>query len=430
MPETDTEPRRSDTVFDFPQLYSKPSAQSLLSTLDHLALRPSSWDTSNDNDGTNISEHGIPAYLTRIISSPLAWIDSHADKEEVWEAASKRLAERSGRTAMPSVSRTFRITIDEDGSEKTVDIKIYEPSLTGDNLGHKTWVASYLLAKRLPELLPRHFPAVRSSSSVACLLDRSKTGMGSGPNPFKSPISSEALPSGATTNPSDLTSLPCPGKPSPIPIHYPKESHHSPYQPYTPSKTDSRPVKILELGAGTGLVGLAASALFSTTYVHLTDLPSIMPNLQYNIHENRDLAFRSNSQVTAGVLDWSHYRLPIECTAGRNQTEEGNEKFDIILAADSLYAPEHPAWLVATICAYLRRDVQRKPRVIAELPLRGLNPPEHDEFRSCMHDGGFSLLEEGTEPGYDDWAESNTAGGRRKEVRCWWSVWRWAEGRG
>jgi protein N-lysine methyltransferase METTL21C len=45
------------------------------------------------------------------------------------------------------------------------------------------------------------------------------------------------------------------------------------------------PLKILELGSGTGLVGIAAAALLGA-HVTLTDLPNVLPNLQYNAELN------------------------------------------------------------------------------------------------------------------------------------------------
>ncbi|CAD6590726.1 MAG: hypothetical protein ASARMPRED_004983 [Alectoria sarmentosa] len=323
-------------VLDLPQLYSKPSAQSLLSALALLAVAPSSWDVKACEAGktASIDEDGVPSYLTRIISSPLAWIPEGADKEDIWEAASKRLAERSGRTAMPSVSRTFKIPLDGQDTSETVDIKLHEPSLTGDNLGHKTWVASYLLAKRLPLLLPRLFPGIKTSSEMA--------------NPHLNPWA-----------------------------QYPKDPHHP--RPITPSPPPTRP-HILELGAGTGLVGLAASALFAT-HTHLTDLPSILPNLQTNVAKNASLT--TSSTVTAGPLDWSDRHSSVL---------GGPLYYDLILAADSLYAPEHPTWLVRVMGARLRRDEERRARVVLELPFRSETPPEHEKLREMTLAFGLAFL--------------------------------------
>lgn len=254
---------------------------------------------------------------------------------------------------MPSMRRTFGIPVlvpTQDVTDpKLLNIQLYEPSLTGDNLGHKTWIASYLLAKRLPILLPRHFPSIDSNSSR----------------------SSEPATSGSTSY-------------------------------------DVRP-RVLELGAGTGLVGLAASGLFSIE-IRLTDLAPIVANLEYNVQQNQALAKCRGSNVTAGELDWSE---------SPSQVDE-EEKFDIVFAADSLYAPEHSVWLVTTMADYIRKGA--KSRIFVELPLR----PEScypEDFRAKMHTTGFELLEEGKETGYDDWQNSSHEG---LEVKCWWSVWTWA----
>lgn len=351
---------------DLPQLHSKPPAQLLLDAIALLAVVPSSWDVeAGEARPASIGEDGVPSYLTRIISSPLAWIPSDADKEDVWEVASKRLAERSGRTAMPSVSRTFKIPLIWQDNSETVDIKLHEPSLTGDNLGHKTWVASYLLAKRLPTLLPRLFPGIKTSSEIDNL---------------------------------HLT----PG------TKYHKNPHR--LRPVTPPPPTNRP-HILELGAGTGLVGLAASALFAT-HTHLTDLPSILPNLENNVHENASLT--ASSTVTTSVLDWSD----------RDSYIFRDPHYDLILAADSLYAPEHPTWLVQVMGLLLKWDEERKARVVIELPYRSDEPPEHEELRLRMREKGFVLVEQGEEVGYEDWEDLRAEGGQL-EVKCWWSVWRW-----
>ena len=233
-----------------------------------------------------------------------------------------------------------------------IDIKIHEPSLTGDNLGHKTWVASYLLAKRLPYLFRSKMEEVKQEER------------------------------GRSTSCSPLAAA---------------------------SESDLRP-RVLELGTGTGLVGLAASALFPMN-AYLTDLDSIVSNLQRNVAENVCIAERSNSIVNVGPLDWSatHPNLPEE------------KRYHFILAADSLYAPQHAQWLVSTMDAYLTKD-PLIGQVFAEFPLRTTEPVEHRQFRSEMKSHSFWLDEEGEEVGFDDWEGSRP--GDRVEVRCWWSVWR------
>ena len=360
----DTEPSNNATVLDLPQLHTKPSPQSLLFTLSQLERQLSSWDLNSAKSETSrsIDPEGVASYLTRIISSPLKWIENDEDKEAVWESASKRLSERSGRSAMPSLSRAFRIPVPDEGGDTAamkaacLKIQIHEPSLTGDNLGHKTWIASYLLAKRLPVMVLQHFPSIKLLGSF----HRSKS-----------------IDNGAVSL----------------------------------APKDVRP-KILELGAGTGLLGLAAAGLFSVE-VHLTDLPFILPNLEHNVRQNRVSAEANGSSITTGVLDWSENR----------KTQDQQERCDIILAADSLYAPEHSEWLVETMEHYLRRGAES--RIFVELPLRpGSTYPS--EFKQKMKSAGFELLEDGKENGYDDWEASCWEG---IEVTCWYSVWAWTQKR-
>ncbi len=94
--ETDTESSSQASVHDLPQLYTRPSSASLLCTLERLKIKPATWDdaeTAYQHDEIN-----LPRYLTDIIASSLAWIDEESVREQIWEAASCRLSERSGRS--------------------------------------------------------------------------------------------------------------------------------------------------------------------------------------------------------------------------------------------------------------------------------------------------------------------------------------------
>ena len=235
-----------------------------------------------------------------------------------------------------------------------MEVTLYEPSLTSDNLGHKTWVASFLLAKRLPFLLPY----------LPCL---------------------EALIEGPLSH----------GSPSPDPCP-----------------------RILELGAGTGLVGIAAAAFFPVS-VHLTDLPEIVPNLLANVAQNNYIITHANGgKATAGVLDWSD--LP-----KNGNPSSSLQKPDIILAADPLYSPLHPIWLTDAISMFLKRD--GSARVVVELPLRNAYLSEVDDFKERLEAKGFVLLAWGEEMGYDDWEGGAEGNCEKMEVRCWWGVWGWAD---
>ncbi|KAL8916861.1 MAG: hypothetical protein Q9172_006078 [Xanthocarpia lactea] len=315
------------SVLDLPQLYTRPSSTSLLLTLEQLKVKPTAWDVVEEI--SQYDEASLPRYLTSIVASSLAWIEEESVREQIWEAASSRLSERSGRSAIPSMSRTFIIPTSMADS---VSITLREPSLTADNLGHKTWLASYLLAKRLPSLVS-YLPDLESSGQV------------------------------------------------------------------------------VELGAGTGLVGLAVAAMFDV-HVHLTDLPSIVPNLLANVTANANNITKGSTSV--GEFDWSNVR---------QRHIENARDCGLVVAADPLYSPQHPAWLVAAIDHVLKRDVAS--RVVIELPLREAYAPEINELKSRMEGLGLAIIVEGTEWGFEDW-EGAHCGNEKTEVECWWAVWRWA----
>lgn len=69
------------------------------------------------------------------------------------------------------------------------------------------------------------------------------------------------------------------------------------------SDTMNTPVSVLELGSGTGLLGMAAAAMWKT-HVILTDLPDIVPNLDFNVARNRPTIELLGGSVEAGELTW------------------------------------------------------------------------------------------------------------------------------
>lgn len=240
---------------------------------------------------------------------------------------------------MGAISRKFRIP----SPTSNFELSIHEPALTGDDLGLKTWAASYMLAKRL---------------YTFDFLD----------------------------------------------------------------STTSKP-QVLELGSGTGLVGLAMAALGAD--VVLTDLPSIYSNLARNVRDNEDVILENGGSAQSGILDWTD---PTNCTVYPDSpatTDEGgvklHKKFPVILAADSLYSPDHPRWLVDTIGTWLSED--GGARVIAEFPLRDAYRPERQDFRERMMKLGLYIIDEGEEVGYDDWGAVNEHDREAGMVRCWWSCW-------
>jgi len=93
---------------ELPHLWQKPSCQSLLSCLQTLRVEPPVWgiQTSRaeileeqEKQQANTPRE-IVTFLSSIIKSSLIWIDDDGEKEQVWEEASRRLAERCGRTGI------------------------------------------------------------------------------------------------------------------------------------------------------------------------------------------------------------------------------------------------------------------------------------------------------------------------------------------
>ncbi|KAI5291416.1 hypothetical protein KEM54_004861 [Ascosphaera aggregata] len=324
-----------ELILDLPQLYTRPSEAELLEGLALLAVRPRDFTTdAATHDAPQVNPAGVTQYLTAIVSSSLSWLTDEA-REAVWETASARLSERSGRTGMADITRTFTVPLMGD---KTVDLTLREPTLTADNLGNKTWVSSFLLSQRLKSLLPP--------------------------------------------------------------------------QPSLAARATHQRARALELGAGTGLVGLAFAMLRGeAASVHLTDLDIIVPNIKHNVNLNHDLLESVNAEVTTGVLDWS-----LADTGTASETRQ----YDIILAADPLYSPDHPQWLVQTIHRWLKPN--QGARVFVEMPLRTPYLPQVEDFKARMDSIGLKALMEGEEIGFDDWYGQD---GQPLEVRCWWSVWCW-----
>ncbi|KAL3699378.1 hypothetical protein R1sor_017400 [Riccia sorocarpa] len=64
----------------------------------------------------------------------------------------------------------------------------------------------------------------------------------------------------------------------------------------------NRRMRVLELGSGTGMVGIVAACLGA--HVILTDLPHVIPNLEYNMELNRGAIQAAGGSVESRVLSW------------------------------------------------------------------------------------------------------------------------------
>ena len=147
-------------------------------------------------------------------------------------------------------------------------------------------------------------------------------------------------------------------------------------------------VRILELGAGTGLLSIVTSRFLPSAEIIATDHhPDVLANLYSNISANA--SGQDRSPISVHTLDWSN--PPTE-----DPFSEGS--FDMILAADVVYRPEHARWIKNCVQRYLRRSLDSelyRPAFWLIIPLRtaeryeGMNATVERVFATVNSAGDF-----------------------------------------
>ncbi|KAK3947320.1 putative methyltransferase-domain-containing protein [Pseudoneurospora amorphoporcata] len=336
---------------ELPHLWQRPAYATLLDVLQRLRQEPRIWGLKESREeilkaqAASMAEAAfnrqeIISFLSSIIKSGLPWLDNDEQREDIWEEASRRLAERCGRTAMGEIIRRWPFRDENIGD---FDLAIREPPLTGDSLGLKTWGSSYVLAQLLPQFL---------AGPLAHLF------------------------------------------------------------------VGDEPLDALELGSGTGLLGIAAACLWKAN-VALTDLPNIVPNLSHNAQLNRATVEAHGGKVEAAALTWgsddygedSHPRFG-----------QGN-RYKLIIVADPLYDDNHPELLSSAIDAQL--SLESDARLLVMVPQRdettkGLT--KSLRFKLEQARSPLTLIEDAMAAGEDDWGEGETDEAER--VGFWWGIYR------
>ncbi|EIW85924.1 hypothetical protein CONPUDRAFT_86138 [Coniophora puteana RWD-64-598 SS2] len=134
-----------------------------------------------------------------------------------------------------------------------------------------------------------------------------------------------------------------------------------------------RSLRVLELGAGTGLVSLTVGKLlelqlpaqqkdYAAELVATDFHPSVLANLGANIDANFSSSSPSSSaSVRSCFLDWAAFNTDSTSTLG-------HEPFDVAFGADIIYEAEHARWIKGCLARLLRRSDPRRPESKAQAP--------------------------------------------------------------
>jgi hypothetical protein len=161
--------------------------------------------------------------------------------------------------------------------------------------------------------------------------------------------------------------------------------------------------RIIELGAGTGIVSLVLAALRSSdtctaheTRIFSTDLLSSMELMNYNIHANT--ALYPNCPPTTLPLDWDEEELP-------EAVRDIRGGFDLVVMADVAYNTSSFPALLSTLTSLLALSDHdddaaagaREPLVL--LAYKERDPGERRLWDMMMSDVGVALEQVGSEAG-------------------------------
>ncbi|KAJ9653916.1 hypothetical protein H2198_006967 [Neophaeococcomyces mojaviensis] len=175
---------------------------------------------------------------------------------------------------------------------------------------------------------------------------------------------------------------------------------------------DDENIPILELGAGTGLVGLTAAILWRRE-PFLTDLAGIVPGLRTNIDLNAQVLASAAVRAQCGSLDWTSPKT-VTLDSGKTFSVQ-QTKANIIFAADTIYDEAHPKLLSQTILTWLART--SNARAILTYPLRVCYLDQIREIWTLLEEGGMVAESDGQEQAdTKDWDD---------ECLCEWVVWKW-----
>jgi hypothetical protein len=146
-------------------------------------------------------------------------------------------------------------------------------------------------------------------------------------------------------------------------------------QPGTFGLDSAKSARLLEFGAGTGLVSLALAKTLDAgmgTIIATDFYPAVLENLKRNIADNGP--YPSNVQVLVRPLDWTTFPAAFDAS-----TTDADlvAPCDALFGADIVYEIEHAQWLRACAMRLLKRpSSDEDPRFHLMMPLRPTHAAE------------------------------------------------------
>ncbi|KAI6146142.1 hypothetical protein BKA82DRAFT_4158126 [Pisolithus tinctorius] len=131
-----------------------------------------------------------------------------------------------------------------------------------------------------------------------------------------------------------------------------------------PSREPSHATKlrILELGAGTGLLSIVAAKLYRqlgySAHLKATDYhPMVLENLMQNVRSNLGSVVHFSPDIN-GMENFVEVSVDVEKLdwSSPPEVEEG-EKYDVVLAADVIYDPIHAHWICDCVMKSLKKPM-------------------------------------------------------------------------
>ncbi|XP_019182954.1 PREDICTED: protein N-lysine methyltransferase METTL21A-like [Ipomoea nil] len=117
-----------------------------------------------------------------------------------------------------------------------------------------------------------------------------------------------------------------------------------------------KPLRVLELGSGTGVVGIAAAATLGAS-VTVTDLPHVLANIQFNIDLNSGVLENHGGAVDVAALSWGEME----------DMEAIGREYDLLLGSDVVYYDHLYDPLLKTLRFFLLEGERKTAFVMAHL---------------------------------------------------------------